>query len=197
MTELEKIFDEIGPKIKKTIIDDYPKIREKIGKEKPYALAFVSDDEYITFWLGINTYEYLAKTDAKYNKDGVEYTTKWNPAEWGYTIADNELAKISDGLSEKTDDIFSQLKGANNIRSFEEYNDLIESTGYPGLFIKTITEVFQELIRADVFGLDPTEVTYFITMSDDERSVEIENKSAEILNIKKVYEEFLKRKVNY
>ena len=195
--ELEKFFSEIGPKIKKAVIADYPGIRKKIGKEKPYALAFVSDDEYITFWLGINTYEHLEKTDAKYGKDGHEYTTKWNPAEWGYMIADAQLAKISDILSEKMDEIFDQLESEAGDLSFEEYGALVESTGYPDLFIKTLTAVFQELIQADVFGLEPDAATYFITMSDDERSVEIENNSAKILNSKKVYEEFLRRKTNY
>jgi hypothetical protein len=58
-----------------------------------------------------------------------------------------------------------------------------------------VTSVFLELIQANVFGFDPDEVTYFISISDDDRAEEIENNSAKVLNSKKVYEEFLKRRI--
>ena len=70
---------------------------------------------------------------------------------------------------------------------------LIGEYRFTELFFETVTSTFQELIQSNVFGFNPNEVTYFITMSDDDRAEEIENNSAKVLNTKKVYEEFLKR----
>lgn len=44
---------------------EYPKIEKKTGEEKIYAVAFETDSDCITLWLGINTYEYLKKKDAE------------------------------------------------------------------------------------------------------------------------------------
>ena len=195
--ELEKFFKEFGEKLKATIKNDFPKIRKEYGKEKPYAVAFVTDSDCTTLWLGINTCEFLKKADAEYSEDDDDYTTKWNPDEWGYSDESAQLVKLSDELYEKSRALIDEIENQTNDITTDELGKRIDESGFPQLFIKMVTTVFQELIQTDVFGLVPNEVTYFITMNDDERAIEIENTSAELLNSKELYVEFLKRKTYY
>jgi len=110
---------------------------------------------------------------------------------------DSGFVKISDKLSEKMDSIYDKIDKSGADLTEDEEQELIEEYRFTKLFLETVTSAFLELIHSGVFGFDPDEVTYFITMSDDERAVEIENNSAKALNPKKVYEEFLKRETYY
>jgi hypothetical protein len=198
---METFFKEIKEKIIEAVKKDFPKIKEEFGNEKPYVVAFETDHDYITLWLGVNTHEYLEKRDAYYaelfaEKDYVEDdNTKWNPSEWGYSDGNGHLAKISVELSDKMGSITDHIMSQEDNLSFDEFSNRIEDSGFPRLFIETVTSAFQELIQANVFGFDSDEITYFISMGDDDRAEEIENNSAKILNSKKVYEEFLKRRI--
>ena len=69
----------------------------------------------------------------------------------------------------------------------EKYKNNIE------LFFEAITQAFKRLIEDGGFGENSEQITYFISMSDDERTIEIENHSAKLLNSESVYKEFLKR----
>ena len=60
-------------------------------------------------------------------------------------------------------------------------------------FFEAVTSAFQRLIQLKVFGQDLEEVTYFISISDDERTYEIENFSAKLLNSENIYKKFLER----
>ena len=192
---LEMFFKEIKRKIIEAVKNDFPEIRKKTGKEKPYAAAFVTDSDYVTLRLGVNTYEFLEKADAKYTEVGDDYTTKWNPDEWGYTDGDSQIARIGVELSNEMGSIINQIKSQTDNLSYDQFQNLIEESGFPGLFLETVTSAFQELIQANVFGFNHEEITYFITMTDDEKAEEIENNSARVLNSNKLYEEFLKREI--
>ena len=190
---METFFKRIKEKIVKAVKKDFPRIRKELGKETPYTVAFVTDSDCVTLWLGINTYEVLEKTDAKYAKDGDDYTTKWIPDEWGYSDGDRQLAKISDELSDKMDSIYDEIEKLGLDLTDDQEQELIEKYGFKKLFLEAVILAFQDLINANVFGFDPNEITYFVSMSDDEKAYEIEDNSAKLLNSKKVYEEFLKR----
>ena len=197
MENLEMFFKEIGEKIKETVKKDFPKIRKELGKEKPYSIAFVTDSDCITLLLWVNTYEFLEKADAEYAEDGDDYTTKWNPDEWGYLDESSQFLRISDELYDKKSSVIDHIERQTDNISSVQLSNLIEDSGFPKLFLEMVTSTFQVLIKANVFGYNHEEITYFITMNDDKRAVEIENNSANILNSKKVYEEFLKRKTYY
>ena len=194
---MEAFFKEIKEKIKEAVIEVFPKITKELGEEKPYTVAFVTDSDYVTLWLGVNSYEHLKKTDAKYGKDGDSATTKWDPDEWGYSDGDSQLVMVSDELSDKMESVIDHINSQTDNLSFSQLCKLVEDSGFPRLFIETVTSAFQELIQLNVFGFNPDEVTFFISMSDDKRAYDIENNSAKTLNSKKVYEEFLKRKSSY
>ena len=84
-------------------------------------------------------------------------------------------------------------KKRNSMYGLPFFSRAIKEYRFTRLFLETVTSVFKELIQSNVFGFEPDEVTYFITMSDDNRTKKIENNSAKALNSKKVYKEFLKR----
>jgi len=192
---METFFKGINKKIQKAAKKDFPKIKKMLKNENPYAVAFVTDSDCVTLWLGVNTYEFLEKTDAKYAEDGDDYTTKWIPDEWGYSTDwdDSGFVKISEKLSDKMDSIYDEIDKLEADLTDDQEQELVEEYGFTKLFLETVTSAFQELIQANAFGFDPEKITYFISMTDDERTYEIEDNSAKLLNSKKVYEEFLKR----
>jgi len=194
---METFFKGIKEKINEAVKMNFLTIRKKLGEEKPYAIAFVTDSDFTTLLLWVNTYEFLERADAEYAEDGDDYTTKWNPDEWGYLDESSQLAEISDELFDKKTSIIDHIRSQSDNLSYAKLGDLIEDSGYPRLFLETVTSVFQELIQSNIFGFNHEEITYFITMNDDKRAIEIENNSAKTLNSDKVYEEFLKRKTYY
>lgn len=198
---MQNFFYELSKNIKEAVKQEFPKIKKRVGKEKIYAVAFVTDSDCITLWLGVNTNEYLKKKDAEIDveigdkesfikefgdsmsldeiekfRNAPPETTKWYPDEWGYSDGKNSaLNKISELLYKKQESLNSE-----------------EESTYKAMFFETITSAFQELIKSGVFQDDVGDKTYFITMTDDDRAIEIENSSAESLNSKKNYENFIK-----
>ena len=195
MVKLRGFFKRIERQMQKAAKEDYFRIKKMLNDEKPYTVAFVTDSDCCTLWLGVNTYEYMEKADAKYANDDSEYKTKWIPDEWGYTDdSDNSgLVKISDRLSDKMDSIYDEVDRKHADLTEEQEQELIDEYGFTRLFLETVTSAFQKLIQSNAFGLDTDEVTYFISMTDDELGFDIEDDSAKTLNSKRVYEEFLKR----
>lgn len=65
---MELFFKDLGYKIEQALKTDVEKILKKIGDEKIYSVALVTDSDCITLFLAINTYEYLEKEDKKQMK---------------------------------------------------------------------------------------------------------------------------------
>ena len=189
---MEQFFKDLGIKIEAAIKKEMPKILNKTGGEKIYTAALVTDSDCITLYLALNTCEYLKKTDeqdaarndlpegcAEKIRDGSGSLTKWIPDEWGYSDGkESELNQISELLYEYDENLDSD----DEVRS-----------KYGELFFETVMQAFQNLIKAKAFGADTDEITYFISMSDDDRTPAIENYSAKLLNPEPIYKEFLRR----
>ncbi len=58
-------------------------------------------------------------------------------------------------------------------------------------YLKMVTDAWKTLIKDKVFGEKTEDITYFISISDDNRTEAIENYSASQLNRKEIYEAFL------
>lgn len=188
---MELFFKELGNKIQKAVKKDMKKILKEVGEEKIYTVALVTDSDCITLYLALNTNEYmkeadeenieilqddLSEEDIKNVREGVISLTKWIPDEWGYSDGKNsELNKISKLLYKKE---------KSNPEEYERYTKL---------FFETVISAFKQLIESKTFGENTEEITYFVSISDDENTYEIENYSAKLLNSKNVYEEFLNR----
>ena len=189
--EMKAFFDDLAEKIEQAVRTDMEQIQKEIGEEKVYAVALVTDSDCITLFLALNTYEYMRKQDAKYLemlhehlseediknvKEGTASLTKWTPDEWGYSDGKNsQLVEISKLL-------YNQEEA--NSKEYEKHT---------ALFFEAVTSAFKNLIAAKTFGNNPDEITYFISMSDDERTYEIENFSAKLLNSENVCQVFLDR----
>lgn len=188
---MKDFFESMEPKIYKAIKKDVKHILKKIGDEKVYSIALVTDEDCVSLYLAANTFEFLRKKDLDIlkimkqylSKDeirGVEngsYSlTKWIPAEWGYSDGKNSgLTKISRLVFEA------------------EANNPTEHERNKSLFFETITSVLKRLIKENVFGGYTKDITFFITLSDGDGICEIENHSAQQLNSTEVYENFLHR----
>lgn len=189
---MKTFFNDLAGKIEQAVKKDMEQIRKEIGNEKIYAVALVTDSDCITLFLTLNTYEYMRKKDVEYLemlhghlseediknvKEGTASLTKWTPDEWGYSDGKNShLVEISKLLYDKEE--------ANS----KEYEKHIT------LFFEAVTSAFKNLITKKTFGNDTDEITYFISMSDDEKTYEIEDFSAKLLNSESVCQAFLKRK---
>lgn len=189
--KMELFFKELGNKIQQAVKKDIKKILKEVGEEKIYTVALVTDSDCITLYLALNTNEYmkeadeenieilqddLSEEDIKNIREGVISLTKWIPDEWGYSDGKkSELNKISKLLYKK------------------EKSNPEEYARYTKLFFETVISAFKQLIESKTFGENTEEITYFVSISDDENTYEIENYSAKILNSKNVYEGFLNR----
>ncbi len=188
---MKQFFDEIRLGVIKAVKQDVKKILNQIGKEQIYGAALVTDSDCITLYFAVNTYEKMREKDLKYMnmfqahlteeqieglKNGTISMTKWVPAEWAYSDGrESELNNISKLLYQKEE--------ANSA----EYS---ENTA---LFFEAVTEAWRMLITDKIFGEKTEDITYFVSMSDDNRSETIENYSASQLNRQELYEAFLKR----
>ena len=186
---MKEFFNEIENKIQHALTTEIKRILKETGEEKIYAAALVTDSDCITLFLAVNTYEYMQKRDREYIeilhlpeeqakkiREGTSSVVKWIPDEWGYSDVENsELTEIS------------KLLFAKEESNPDEYALHID------LFIETVISAFKGAIESNIFGENSEEISFFISMSDDERTYEIEDHSAKVLNSEKVYKEFLKR----
>ena len=195
---MEQFFLDLRPAIVKVVRRDMEKIRQEIGNEHLYSAALVTDSDCITLFLAVNTEEALAKRDQKERKpkrlaelrkywseelvsqvaDGSFSLNRYIPDEWAYSDGkDSELNQISqrlydqeETLSNAPDDVYDEVH--------EQFQEQL---------LETVTLAFETLRTEGVFG---PEVLCFVSMSDDERTPEIEDASAQRLNTPEQYEQF-------
>jgi hypothetical protein len=172
---MEKFFEEFGFVLKKAIIEDYKVLLGFCNSEKPYSCALVTDSDASTLFFAMNTEEKLKeKLSTVQDKYKAYYT--WTPAEWVYgdQLSDKKcIANVSGILYRKTEG--KEIK--ENMQSFEI-----------GLY-ETMTSTLKSLINEGYFS----GMTVFISISDDNRSRNVENYSAQLLNSEAVYNNFIKR----
>lgn len=129
------------------------------------ALYEIADNGYVTLFMAVNTTEYLEEND------GTDSDAKWLPDEWGYSdSADGELTKLSALL-------------------WQNYENL------PGVdfFINEVISAMKQLKESGAFGPQSHDVTCFVSMSDDDEAVNIEDYSAVQLNSPELAAAFLSR----
>ncbi len=191
---MNTFYKELDNKIQQAVKVEMQNIQRKVGKERIYAVALVTDSDCVTLFLAVNTYEYLQKRDKKYAKEldlseedlknvkeGSVSLTQWILDEWGYSDGKNsQLNMISELLFEHDES--------------EEYDEESYEENQR-LFFETVTSAMKHLIAEKVFGEYSEEITFFISMSDDERTEEIENYSAKLLNSADIYENFYHRNI--
>jgi len=188
---MKHFFEKIRLEIVEAVKKDVEKILREVCNEQIYAAALVTDSDCITLYLAVNTYEQMRKKDLKYLKmfgdnldekkveginNGILSMTKWIPDEWAYSA----------GKESKLNNVSRQLYAK------EEENSAVYAENMD-LFLEAVTDAWKTLIADKVFGEKTEDITYFISISDDDRAEAIENYSASQLNGKERYEAFLRR----
>ena len=188
---MKQFFEKISLEIVEAVKKDAKKILKEVRNEQIYAAALVTDSDCITLYLAVNTYEQMREKDLKYLKlfgddldeeeieginNGTLSMTKWIPDEWAY----------SDGKESKLNNVSKQLYAK------EEENSAVYAEN-KALFLEAVTDAWKTLTKDKVFGEKMEDITYFVSMNDDNRTEAIENYSASQLNRKEIYEAFLKR----
>lgn len=194
---MEQFFLALQPVIENGVRRAMEKIRQGIGKEHIYSAALVTDSDCITLFLAVNTEEALAKRDKKDRTpkrladlrkywpkelvdqvaDGSFSLSRYVPDEWSYSDGtDSELNQVSQQL-------YSQEEALSDLD--DDTDDVHER--FQELLLETVACAFEKLRAEAVFG---PEVLCFVSMSDDERTPEIEDVSAQRLNTPEQYEQF-------
>ena len=195
---MEQFFADLQPAIEKAVRHAMEKIRREIGREHIYSAALVTDSDCITLFLAVNTEEALARRDEEDRTperlaelreywpeelvdqvaDGSFSLNRYLPDEWGYSDGtDSELNQISQQL-------YDQEATLSNMDD-DAYDEIQEQ--FQEQFLETVALAF-ETLRAE--GIFASETLCFISMSDDDRTPDIEDGSARRLNTPEQYEQF-------
>ena len=195
---MEQFFSALQPTVENAVRLAMEKIRREIGQEHIYRAALVTDSDCITLFLAVNTEEALAKRDeqgrtperlAELRKywpkelvdqvaDGSFSLNRYLPDEWAYSDGSgSELNLVSQQLYSQEE----TLSDADN----DTYDEVHQR--FQELLLETAARTFEKLRAEGVFG---QEVVCFVSMSDDERTPEIEDASVRRLNTPEQYVQF-------
>lgn len=195
---MEQSFVDLQPAIEKAVRHAMEKIRREIGKEHIYSAALVTDSDCVTLFLAVNTEEALARRDEEDRTperlaelreywpeelvdrvaDGSFSLNRYLPDEWGYSDgSDSELNQVSRQLYDQ------EATLANT--DADTYDEIQEP--FQEQFLETVALAF-ETLRAE--GIFASETLCFISMSNDDRTPDIEDGSAQRLNTLEQYEQF-------
>lgn len=195
---MEQFFLGLQPVIEEAVRRAMEKIRREIGKEHIYSVALVTDSDCITLFLAVNTEEALARRDETdrtperlaelreyWSEELVEQVAngsfslnRYVPDEWAYSDGrDSELNQVSRQLYEQEETLSD-----TDVDTCDEVHEQFQEQ-----FLETVARAFETLRGEGTFG---PEVICFISMSDDDRTPDIEDGSARRLNTPEQYERF-------
>ena len=163
--EIIPFYQGLTEKIREAAEKDLREVLGQIGDEHIYTAALVTDSDCCTLFLAVNTVEFLNGNDEPDN------ASKWYPDEWGYSDAYNsELSKLSKLL-------------------WEHHENL------PGeaFFFDAVISAMKQLKETGAFGKRSEEITFFVSISDDEEAENLEDFSAKQLNSPELATAFLNR----
>lgn len=163
---IDPFFQDLAEKIRDAAEKDLHDILEQTGDEHIYTAALVTDSDCYSLFLTVNTVEYLEN-----ECDEADDACKWHPDEWGYSDGhDSELVKLSALLWQNQD----KMPGKDYF-----FNELISA-----MKLLKETGIFKELTD---------EITFFVSISDDEDAENLEDYSASQLNSLQLASAFLDR----
>ena len=141
------------------------KIIALVGNEHIYTVAMVTDSDCVSLFMAVNTIEYLDKNG------GPDSENKWIPDEWGYSDGDNSaLANLSTLLWEHS-----------------------ETLPDKAFFFDAVISAMKQLKEAGAFGEHSEAITFFVSISDDDETENMEDFSAKQLNTTQLTAAFLNR----
>lgn len=165
-TPVAPFWQEVTEKIRDAVTTDLREILGCIDDEHIYTAALVTDRYCCSLFLAVNTLEYLQSEDEEPDDE-----SKWHPDEWGYSDGHgSELVKLSKSLWEN----HATLPGE-------------------AFFFSAMISAMAQVKGSRIFGEDTEEITFFISISDDEDAENLEDSSAMTLNSPELAAAFLNR----
>ncbi len=165
-TPVAPFWQNVAEKIRDAVAADLREILGRIDDERIYTVALVTDRYCCSLFLAVNTLEYLESEDEEPDDE-----CKWHPDEWGYSDGhDSELVKLSKTLWEN----HATLPGE-------------------AFFFSAMISAVAQVKSSGIFGERTEEITFFISISDDEYAENLEDSSAMTLNGPELAAAFLNR----
>ena len=165
-TPIAPFWQEVTEKIRDAVTTDLREILGRIDDEHIYTAALVTDRYCCSLFLAVNTLEYLQSDDEEPDDE-----SKWHPDEWGYSDGHgSELVKLSKSLWEN----HATLPGE-------------------AFFFSAMISAMAQVKGSGIFGEGTEEITFFISISDDEDAENLEDSSAMTLNSPELAAAFLNR----
>ena len=165
-TPVAPFWQNVAAMIRDAVAADLREILGRIDDERIYTVALVTDRYCCSLFLAVNTLEYLESEDEEPDDE-----CKWHPDEWGYSDGhDSELVKLSKTL-------------------WENHNTL------PGeaFFFSAMISAMKQVKDSEISGERTEEITWFISISDDEDAENLEDSAAMTLNSPELAAVFLNR----
>lgn len=159
-------YQGLAETVRKAVAKDLREILNQTDDENVYAVALVTDSNCCSLFLAVNTVEYLN------NETDEPDECKWHPDEWGYSDGHgSELVKLSSML-------------------WENYGS------FPGekFFYNALISAMKQIKESGLFKERADEITFFVSISDDEGAEKLEDFSAKQLNSTELVAPFLNRK---
>lgn len=173
MINFLKEFEE---KFKQEFYNDIKNLLEKISNEKVYACAFGTDSDFSTLFLAINTEESLKKHITDMENEGLcnsqedKIYYRWCLSEFKYGNAHfNHIYKL-----------------LNSTENVSDYKDKIVE-----IIAKTVLSTDSEVFKQ--YGQLKEDITFFVSMTDDDMAEELENQSVIKMTPKDLAKDFLMR----
>ncbi|THJ30303.1 DUF4303 domain-containing protein [Lampropedia aestuarii] len=148
--------------------------------ENIYAFILYTDNDCYTILPAANSLEMYEKKikDDEVDDEQELIAYKWSSAEWAYeSLYDEKFSKISIQLSEAS----TQASASNK---FEEFKIYVHNC---------MINALKSLDEGGFFENPRKNLTLFISSSEYDESIEMENSSAKILNPPEIYKSFLDR----
>lgn len=165
-TPVAPFWQNVAEKIRDAVATDLREILGRIDDEHIYTAALVTDMDCCSLFLAVNTLEYLQSEDEEPDDE-----SKWHPDEWGYSDGHgSELVKLSKSLWEN----HATLPGE-------------------AFFFSAMISAMAQVKGSGIFGEGTEEITFFISISDDEDAENLEDSSAMTLNSPELAAAFLNR----
>jgi hypothetical protein len=175
-------WDQLKNQVYEASKQGFHQLLESHKSEDIYALALYTDSGAMSVSASANSVErYAEKVDADLDDedktgDNLAYY-KWSTSEWAYEAADGESFALINKLLRENDE-------RENFSSFKK-----------GL-LNVMTESLAQLVSEGFFEnlyTNRSNYVVFVSITDDDDAESVENESAEVINSRPTYDEFLKR----
>lgn len=153
---------------------------EQRKAENFYAFILYTDADCYTVVPAANSIErHLEKISLEDDNDPEQIAAyKWASGEWAYE------AWKAEAFNEICRDLSAASQAACEAGSFAEFRQQVHSS---------MIKALEALDGEGFFGPIRNEIVIFISSSDYDEAIEMEDRSAQMLNSPKVYDQFLKR----